>query len=243
MTEKTTNWMRQSFLKMIDSKTEIVIFGTCSQCNKITTTAMEVGETSINISPELTYLGVLLDQNLTLKSHILTKAKRVSCHLDRIRQIVKFLDLPAKQTLILSLVMSNLDYSNVMFINLPSSSIYPMQWIQNQGAKLIMNKHWLDSPTIIMRQLHWLPIRLGVNTKCWLYVYRCMKDQAPEYLQQKLTLRNPVLMNCLATECNFLHIPYNRRKTLADHWFSSAGPRLWNTLLFELQTAPSLSNF
>ena len=204
---------------------------------------MEVGETSVNISLELTYLGVLLDQNLTLKSHILTKAKRASYHLYRIRQIVKFLDLLAKQTLISSLVMSHLDYANTMFINLPSSSIYPMQQIQNQAAKLIMNKHWLDSPTVIMKQLHWLPIRFRCEYKLLLHVYRCMKDQAPEYQQQKLTLRNPAQMTYLATECNFLHIPYNRRKTLADCGFSSAGPRLWNTLPFELQTAPSVSNF
>ena len=131
-----------------------MIFGTHSQCNKITTTAMEVGETSVNISPELTYLGVLLDQILTLKSHILTKAKRASYHLYRIRQIVKFLDLPAKQTLILSLVMPHLDYANAIFINLPNSSIYPVQQIQNQAVKLIMNKHWLNSPTAIMKHLH-----------------------------------------------------------------------------------------
>ena len=125
--EKIRNWMKQSFFKMNDSKTEIVIFGTHSQWNKITTTALEVGETSINISPELTYLGVLLDQNLSLKSHIITKTKRASYHLYRIRQIVTFLDLPAKQTFISSLVMSHLDYANTIFVNLPNSSIYPMQ--------------------------------------------------------------------------------------------------------------------
>ena len=91
--------MRQSFLKMNDSKTEIVIFETPSKCNKITTTSIDVGDTSVNISPKLTYLDVLRDQNLTSKSHILTKAKRASYHLYRIRKIIKFLDLPAKQTL------------------------------------------------------------------------------------------------------------------------------------------------
>ena len=119
--------MRQSFLKMNYSKTERVIFGTHSHWSKIRTTAMEVGETSINISPKLTYLSVLLDQNLTLKSHIITKAKRASYHLYRIRQIVTFLDLPAKQTLISFLVMSYLDYANAIFVNLPNSAIHPMQ--------------------------------------------------------------------------------------------------------------------
>ena len=81
------NWMKHSFLKMNDSKTEIVIFGTHSQCNKITTIAMEVVETPVNISLELNYLGILLDQNLTLISYILTKTKRqhtISIGLDRL---------------------------------------------------------------------------------------------------------------------------------------------------------------
>ena len=119
--------MRQSFLKMNESKTEIVMFETQNQCNKITTTAIDVGDTSVNISPELTYLGVLLDQHLTLTAHILTQAKKASYHLYRIRQIIKFLDPPVKQTLISSLVMSHLDYTNTIFVNLPNSSIYPMQ--------------------------------------------------------------------------------------------------------------------
>ena len=115
---------------MNDSKTEIVIFGTQNQCYKITTTSIEVGDTSVNISPKFTYLGVLFDQNLTLKSHTLNKAKRTTYHLYRIWQIIKFLDLLAKQTLISSLVMSHLDYANAIFVNLPNSSIYSMQQIQ-----------------------------------------------------------------------------------------------------------------
>ena len=198
--------MRQSILKMNNSKMEIVIFGTQNQCNKITTTATDVDDTSVIISPKLTYLGVLLDQNLTLKAYILTKTKRASYHLYRIRQIIKFLDLPAKQTLISSLVMSYLDYANAIFVNLPNSSIHPMQWIQNQAAKLIMDKHDLDSPTAIMRHLHWLPIRFRCEYKMLLHVYWCMK----------LILRNPSWMTCSATDCNILQIPYKSGRTLAD---------------------------
>ena len=116
-----------------------------------------------------------------------------------------------------------------------------MQQIQNQAAKLIMNKHQLDSPTTIMRHLHWLPIRFRCEYKMILHVYRCMKGQTPECLQKKL--RNPAQMTCSATDCNFLQIPYKRRKILAEHGFSSAGPRLWNSLPLELQTASSVPNF
>ena len=195
---------------------------------------MQVGETAVDISSDLNYLGVLLDQNLTLKSHILTKTKRAAYHLYRIRQIAKFLDLPAKKTLISSLVMSQLDYANAIFINLPHNSIHPMQRIQNQAAKLIMNRDRCESSTSTMRQLHWLPIGFRCKYKVLLLVYRCMNGQAPEYLQQKLSLKNPVWITHSATERDILQIPYNKRRTLADHGFSSAGPKLWNSLPLEL---------
>ena len=102
MTDRIRNWMRQSFLKMNDSKMKIVIFGTQIHHSKITTTSMGVGDTSVNISLEFTYLGVFLDENLTLKSLILNKVKRASYHFYKVRQIIKFLDIPANQTLISS---------------------------------------------------------------------------------------------------------------------------------------------
>ena len=126
LTMRIRDWMKSSFLKMNDSKTEVVIF-------EIIATSMQVGETSVDISSDLNYLGVLLDQNLKLKSHILTKTKRAAYHLYRIRQIAKFLDLPAKKILISSLVMSQLDYANAIFINLPNNSIeckeFRIKWL------------------------------------------------------------------------------------------------------------------
>ena len=117
---------------------------------------------------------------------------------------MKFLGLPTKQTLISSLVMSHLDFANAIFVNLPNSSIYPMQQIQNQAAKLIMNKHQLDSLSTIRSTYIGYLLDLNVSTKMLLHIYRCIKGQAPEYLQQKLTLMNPAWLTHSATECYFL---------------------------------------
>ena len=69
------------------------------------------------------------------------------------KQIIKFLDILAKQTVISSLVMSHLDHANAIFVNLPNSPIYPVQQIQNQAAKLIINKHQFDSPITIIEAI------------------------------------------------------------------------------------------
>ena len=184
---------------------------------------MQVGETSVDISSDLNYLGVLLDQNLALKSHILTKTKRAAYHLFSIRQIAKFLDLPAKKTLISLLVMSQLDCADAIFINLPKNSIHP---IQNQAAKLIMNRDRCDSSTNTMRQLHWLPISYRCKYKVLLLVYICINGQAPEYLQQKLSLRNPVWITHSATERDILQIPYKQKKDLSRPWLPFGRPKI-----------------
>ena len=106
-----------------------------------------------------------------------------------------------------------------------------------------MNRDRWDSSTNIMRQLHWLPISYRCKYKVLLLVYRCMNGQAPEYLQQKLSLRNPIRITCATTDRDILRIPYNKRKTLADRGFSSAGPKLWNALPPELRSAPTVSIF
>ena len=243
VTMRIRNWLKHSFLKMNDSKTEIVIFGTRSQCNKITTTAMEVGETLVNISSELNYLGILLDQNLTLKTHILTKTKRPAYNLYRIRQIARFLDLPAKKHSSPPWLCPNWIMPMPSSLTYHTHYIHPMQRIKNQVAKLIMNKEKFDSPVTTMKQLHWLPISFRCKYKMLLLVYRCMKNQAPEYLQQKLIFRNLVQNTWSAIESDLLYIPYNKRKTLAGHGFSTAGPKLWNSLPHELQTAPTVCGF
>ena len=139
--------------------------------------------------------------------------------------------------------MSQLDYANAIFINLPKNSIHPMQRIQNQAAKLIMNRDRCESSISTMRQLHLLPIIFRCKYKVLLLVYRCINGQAPEYLQQKLSLRNPVWITCSATERDILQIPYNKRRTLADCGFSLAGPKFWNSLPLEIRTAPTVSIF
>ena len=70
-----------------------------------------------------------------------------------------------------------------------------------------------------------------------------MKGEAPEYLQQKLVHKNSAWVTYSSTDCNLLQIPFNKRRILADCGFSLAGPRLWNSLPLELQTASSVPTF
>ena len=118
-----------------------------------------------------------------------------------------------------------------------------MQRIQNQAAKLIMNRDRSESSTSTMRQLHWLPISFRCKYKVLLLVYRCINSLAPEYLQQKLSLRNPVWITCSVTERNISTDSLQQKKDLSRLWLLFGRAKIWNSLPLEIRTAPTVSIF
>ena len=95
----------------------------------------------------------------------------------RLFNIRRFLTKDACHSLVLGLVISHLDYANVLFMGLPKYQIKKLQRIQNMAAKLVLNKRKYDSSTECMRSLHWLPIRQRVKYKTLTLIYKsCVQN-------------------------------------------------------------------
>ena len=73
---------------MSDAKTEFVVIGTRQQLSKTGIESLMVGETKVDY---IRSLGMYLDQNMDMKSHINNKTKAAHKHLYRIRCIRKYL--------------------------------------------------------------------------------------------------------------------------------------------------------
>ena len=58
----------------------------------------------------------------------------------------------------------------------------------DMAAKLILNKDKQDSVTECFVKLHWLPMRTRIHFKILTLTYKCVNDQAPEYLSDLLTV-------------------------------------------------------
>ena len=167
-------------------------------------------------------------------------------NLRKIRAIRKYLTSEACQTLILTLVMSHLDYSNSILIGLPEKTIKPYQRIQNISAKLVLNMNKFDSSKQALRELNWLPIRARVEYKVLCLVHKCLFDtHSPQYLKNLLVML-PTPARQLRSSINIhnkLLIPLVKRKTFAERSFSISGPRYWNALPMNLRAMGVLETF
>ena len=78
-------------------------------------------------SEVIEYLGAWLDQNLTLTEHVNRKCQNVMMNLLKIKQLRKVLPQEAAHILVRGLVISHLDYCNIVFAGLPACRMNLLQ--------------------------------------------------------------------------------------------------------------------
>ena len=81
----------------------------------------------IKCTNKIKYLGGHLDSLLTFRDYIIAKSKVATINIVKIRNIRKYLNQDTCHTLVITLVLLHLDYSNSMLSALPRSSINILQ--------------------------------------------------------------------------------------------------------------------
>ena len=219
------------------------MFGYRNQLDKCKTSHATISGSIIPRSLSVKYLGVTLDENLSLKEHILTKFKTAIANFVRIRNIWKYLTTDACSTLILGLCISHLDYANALYYGLPNKTISYLQTVQSMCAKLTLRKSKYDSTTEALSQLHWLPIRHRINFKIATITHKCMYGTAPQYLKDLLIPAPNRRSLRSSNDRTKLIIPFTRCKTFTARSFSIAAPMIWNQLLMSLRETANFELF
>ena len=238
------HWMDQNKLKMNSSKTEFLYIGSKQQLQKCNMDFINVAGTDVHRSHCVKYLGVLMDENLQLHEHITAKCKVAALNIQYISSIRKHISLESAKQLCYSLVLSHLDYCNVLFIGLPECNTAKMQKVQNWAARVVLKRTRYDSSHQCLFDLHWLPIKYRVEFKILLFVYKALNGCAPDYVSQLLSpAQSSRVTRSTSSPATSLHMPFITRKTFAARSFSVMGPTLWNSLPTHIRLSNSITAF
>ena len=80
--------------------------------------------------------------------------------------------------LVQALVISHLDYCNLLLAGLPASMIKPLQHIQKAAACLMFNLPKFSHVTILFQDLHWLPVSAHIRFKRMALTYKAVNGTA-----------------------------------------------------------------
>jgi hypothetical protein len=221
-------WMSRNKLKLNDSKTEFINF--CSRFrSSLEIPGLTIGGSYIIASPVVKDLGISLDTNFTLDSHIKSVTKSALSSIRCIGRIRKYVDRSACEKLIHSFTISRLDYCNSLFVGLPGAKIKRLQRIQNTAVRLVMRVKKYDHISPILYELHWLPVQQRINYKVIITVFKSIHGMAPIYLSDLIQMQVPQRQLRSSDEVR-LCVPRTKTASYGDRAFSVCGPKLWNSL-------------
>ena len=142
--------------------------------------------------------------------------------------------------LMISLVISKLDYCNCLFNNMSSENFHRIQLVQNHAARMIKKAPKTASATSILKELHWLPIKQRVSYEIAFIVFKCLYiENFTSYLKDIITIYKPPRSLRSAGQI-LLNKPFKKLSTFGQMCFHFAAPEVWNSLPFELRCCESL---
>ena len=144
--------------------------------------------------------------------------------------------------LVSAFVLSRLDYCNAILAGLPSSTLAPMQRVQNAAARLVLDLKPRDHLTSAYHQLHWLPVRQRIEYKLCLLTHLAVTGKSPAYLASLLTTAKSRGSTSRSADRGDMFIPRTRLRQ-GERAFAVAAPRLWNRLPTEIRCISNTEQF
>ncbi|WP_419626443.1 hypothetical protein, partial [Thiolapillus sp.] len=130
-------WMNSNKLKLNTDKTEVMPVGSASRVALVESECANIGGNSVPFKMSVKYLGVHLDQTLSMRQHIDSVCRASFLELRRAATIRPYLSQSATARLVAAMIISRLDYCNSVFAGLPADQVARLQRIQNNAARLV----------------------------------------------------------------------------------------------------------
>ena len=222
-------WMTTHKLKMNQSKTEIIFYGTKQQLSKLNIEKVNVGGINVKCVDQVRDLGVIMTNTLSFDQHIQKKCQIANIQLRNLRTLRRHLTQESTETLVHGLVHSHIDFCNSLYTDIPAYQVNKLQRVQNHAARVVLNVSYHHPSAELLKRLHWLPVKARVMFKVLVLVFRVIAGTAPIYIKDMFVHKNTSRYRLRSqSDVNF-HIP-RRRTKLADRSLAVVGAKLWNNL-------------
>jgi len=243
--DEVSVWMKANRLQLNPAKSEVLWCSSPRRQHQIPTSPVRIGSTSVLPVSSVRDLGVYLDADVTMKTHVTAVARSCFAALRHIRSVRRSLPQHALLTLIRALVISKIDYCCSILAGISGHLLSRLQSVLNAAARLIFSARKSEHITPLLLELHWLQVPERIQFRLCVLAYRCLHGTAPPYLADSLHRSTDTAgrRRLRSSVANTLAVAPTNRSTLGDRAFPVAASRAWNGLPASIRTAASLTSF
>lgn len=211
-------------------KTEYMILGKTSTLKNLTKINLNLNGSVINPTKNVKNLGIMFDEELTMSDQVSSLCKTMFMVLKKISTYRKYMTQEVAEKVMVSLVLSKMDYCNCLLAGLPNVLIQKLQYVQNCAAKVIFRKRKSDHVTPLLKSLHWLPVKQRITYKIAMLCHKILKTNEPVYLRELLIKPHNIRNTRLSADDTLLFVPRKNLISYGNRSFEYVGPSTWNSI-------------
>ena len=136
-----------------------------AQQHQLPTTPLLIDGASVDPAKSVRDLGIYIDADLVMRTHVQRTVSRCFAALRQLRQIRRSLPPITFRSLVVSLVISRLNYGNAVLVGLPAYLLRRLQSVLNAAEQVIDHMRSADHITDALISFQWLHVPQRIDYK------------------------------------------------------------------------------
>ena len=191
------DYCKNNFLRLNEDKCEFLIAGSkhnLSKLNDVILNPIIINGKPIKRVPFAKSLGIRFDEVLSWTKQVNTCIGRAIGKFKEFSNCKRMLNFEAKKNLCETMVLSQFNYADTVYINMNKILQYKIQKIQNMCIRFIFNCKSKKniSMTSLRHKLGWFSMSERRISHGLILMYKIVNKKAPNYLSDLLTFTNEI---------------------------------------------------
>ena len=232
---KIIYWCKANFININIGKTKFCIYGTKSRVEAIDINTIGEPESEISRCHQYCYLGVKLDEYLTLKQNYNNVFKKFSYKVYQFGKIKKYINTPTRILVYKQTVMPLVEYVSFMLNMNTNQDIMKLQRLQNRALRMCFDVYNPIDTSVndlhVMARVKLLNDRRDLSLLCIMYEMKQM--QLYERVGERITRQHDkyIFQTDVVNVGTYARSPYY------------CGSMLWNKLPSRIHEARTKAHF
>ena len=239
------NWFFDNKLNIHfgEDKTKCILFGTKKRLKKDNNLNIRYGAVHIKQYHTVSYLGCVLDENLSGETMALHIIKKINTRLWFLYRKNRFLSQPLCRLLCNAIIQPHFDYGcSAWYPYLNKSLKKKLQTLQNKCICFCLNLNIRDHIGLTeFEKINWLPINNCFEQCISSTTFNFFNNRSPAYMNDVLKPAGHPITN---TRASFLKLIQPLRNTnYGQKTLSYLAPNIWNSLPVSLKATEGLNTY
>lgn len=241
--ERVEKYLNINKLKLNANKTKAMILTTKFKHSGIVYRDVNIKMygTRLEIVQEIKYLGFIIDNHLTFKSHFEYIRGKISRKLFFFSRIAQHLSMNSRITVYNAIIQPHFEYCPSLLYLLDNSCICSLQILQNRAMRIILSCNRYTPIILMLSCLEWQLIVKKIKFLTMIFIYKILNNLLPSYLSNRIAFARDVHNYPTRNRDNFYIRRTNSMRAMNSLFFK--GLNDYNDLPANIKICTSVNQF